>query len=142
MQTKKFGELREAVKKRRGLNLSEPERSVDGNYFLTIMAGAVTVSIGPKGGFNIPAVRKYANGSDEYPSVFDAVVYADKCWERQETLQFDLAVGKGHDKPIVGADWKCRSAGCPCSSEKLVDRLYRSLDRTRDQVEVLVNNSP
>jgi hypothetical protein len=98
-------------------------------HVITVVEG-VSVTIGPGGGFNIPAVRTYANGSDKYADTFEAVVNADKCWKKQKerlrNREFDLEKGKGHSKPIVDAAWGCGSADCPCRSEEPPQRRRRS----------------
>jgi hypothetical protein len=96
--------LQEELKKRRGITKPLPDRcESEEGWFFTEVEG-VTVIIGVRGGFKLPAVRSY-------PKALPAAIEVDEVWKGQSA---DLGCDTGHFGPIVSTDWYCNRPDCPC----------------------------
>jgi len=108
--------LQEELKKRRGITKPLPARGEsEEGYFFTEVEG-VTVIIGVRGRFALPAVRTY-------PKPLYAAIYADEEWKRQSA---DPNCVTGHFGPLVSTDWYCGSPDCPCKRQSYEQRFRRS----------------
>jgi hypothetical protein len=107
--------LQEEIKKRRGLTIQLPDRgeSEEGYFFTEVER--VTVIIGVRGRYALPAVRTY-------PKPLYAAVYAGKVWKAQIP---DSNCVTGHFDPLVTTDWYCGSPDCPCKREPYEQRFKR-----------------
>jgi hypothetical protein len=113
--------LQEQLKKRRNITKPLPGRGESRGYFFTEVEG-VTVIIGPRGGFILPAVRTYAAKPGETP--LDAAVYAD------DEFKKNLRGETGHAGAIISSkDWSCGSADCQCAREIPEQRFVRATKR-------------
>jgi hypothetical protein len=107
--------LQEELKKRRGITKLLPDKGEsEEGYFFTEVEG-VTVIIGVRGRYALPAVRTY-------PKPLYAAVYADKKWKEQSA---DPNCVTGHFGPLVGTDWYCGSSNCPCKEQAYEERFRR-----------------
>jgi len=113
--------LQAQLRKRRNITKLLPDRGESRGYFFTEVEG-VTVIIGPRGGYILPAVRTYAAKPGE--TALDAGVYADD--EFKKNLRGDT----GHTGAIISSkDWSCGSADCPCAREIPEQRFVRATKR-------------
>jgi hypothetical protein len=90
---------------------------------------SITVLIGPRGGYILPAVRTYSEG-------FETAVNASKFWEKQKRRDdADLEKAReyetGHLSPIVNVEWECGNPDCGCHSQSPAKRRKRSLPVSR-----------
>jgi hypothetical protein len=98
---------------------------VESNDHVFTRVQGVTVTIGLKGAYGLPAVRTYSEG-------LETAVNARPLWNRQKQRDDAdpsraRARATGHLNPIVDANWRCADEGCPCKSESLAIRKHRSL---------------
>jgi hypothetical protein len=107
--------LQDELKKRRGITKPLPDRGQsEEGYFFTEVEG-VTVIIGVRGRYALPAVRTY-------PKPLYAAVRADEVW-REQVADPDCVTG--HFDPMVSTDWYCGSRKCPCNHESYEKRFKR-----------------
>ena len=93
--------------------------------FLFTEVDGVTVLIGPKGGFKIPAVRSYPETGGPGEHAIDAALDPNFFFKKQSQ---DASCATGHFHPIVGSNWKCNGAACPCQGQtNEFDLKFRSL---------------
>lgn len=82
----------------------------------------VTVTIGPKGRYDIPSVCAFPETGKPGETALDAAVYADEWWAQKGGARGVT----GHDDSVISSDWKCRSKSCPCQTEPYDKRKRRS----------------
>jgi len=124
-QERAFREL-QSERRRRGARAEIVERGErDGYAFIEV--DGVTVLIGPKGGFLVPAVRSYPGTGKPGERAVDAAADPGFFFNKQAK---DRHLRTGHFHPIVNTDWRCESTACPCRDEKDESlRKYRSLGK-------------
>jgi hypothetical protein len=76
----------------------------------------------PDGGFKVPSLRTYLE--IRTPTNLEAAIRADELFAAQNA---DAQCGSGHFGPLVGVDWKCDDAACPCFGQSEPERKLRSL---------------
>ena len=116
--------LQSAPLRARNLKEALPIRGEAYGYIFTEVAG-VTVLIGRRGDFKVPAVRTY-------PDDVEAAVNAPELWrkqkERDDTNPTRARLYKtGHLRPIVDTHLKCSDVRCPCAYEGHAALEERSL---------------
>lgn len=108
----------------RNISAQLPIRGEAYGYVFTEVAG-VTVLVGPRGNFKVPAVRTYQDD-------VEAAMNASKLWRKQkERDDADPTRARlyktGHLRPIIGTNLKCENSHCPCASEDRAALEIRSL---------------
>lgn len=120
-QQQKLAELQDELLAQRGVSTRLPLVGEGDGYVFTEIGG-VTVTIGPRGRYDIPAVRSFSEHGTPGEIARDAVLYADELWERQKSGIYKT----GHFSPIIDTDWKCGDDTCSCQAETLKQRRRRS----------------
>jgi len=110
--------LQNDLRKRRGITTPLPDRGESKEGYSFTEVERVTVCIGPRGGYILPAVRSYGKA-------LDAAVYADDEFKKN----LDGPRESGHDGKIVGTDWQCDSTRCDCKRENYQQRFERSVTK-------------
>ena len=123
-QTEARKQLQEELRARRGIMKSLPNRGESKEGYSFTEVEGVSVIIGLRGAYQLPAVRTYPETSRPGETALDAAVDADEHWKRQVKRQ---NYETGHFGPIVDAKWKCKDSECPCRQETYDQRLSRSV---------------
>jgi hypothetical protein len=116
--------LEDQLRERRDLASRLPNRGESKEQYLFTEVQGVTVIIGPRGGYQLPAVRRYPETSKPGEKALDAAVYADEFWKQQNDC---LDCDTGHYGPIVDTEWQCGIRNCPCHQQSYGKRLGRSV---------------
>ena len=112
-QKKAIEKLRTELLSRRKTAESPPIES-DGFVFTEVEG--VTVLIGDRGGYRIPAVRTYRQSPLEAAAI--AKELFDAQWERdRENLEEASERVTGHFSGRVNPQWYCDNKACPCHSQ-------------------------
>lgn len=122
-QEASIARLQDALRIKRGITMPLRNCGSNASGFLFTEVNGVTVTIGPRGGYGVPAIRRYPETGKPGETALDAAVYADEFWEKQQKQgNFET----GHDGPLVHPDGTCRSSTCPCQREKDDQRMRRN----------------
>jgi hypothetical protein len=108
--------LQNELRKRRGITKPLPERDESREGYSFTEVERVTVCIGLRGGYILPAVRSYRG------KALDAAVFADDEFKKNMEGPHE----SGHDGKIVETDWQCDSSRCNCKHENYKQRFERS----------------
>lgn len=104
--------------------------SGENDGFVFTELDGVTVIIGPVGTYIVPAVRSYDEG-------IETAENAANLWRKQARRDSRDPIKArgfktGHLNSLIDTAWKCTGkTACPCASEDVRTRRYRSLGRTK-----------
>ena len=115
--------LEDTLRTKRGITGPLPNRGNNASGFLFTEVKGITVTIGPMGGYGVPAVRTYPGTGKAGETALDAAVYADEFWANQQKQGI---FETGHDGPLVDPDGTCRNGSCPCQRENDVQHRRRN----------------
>lgn len=107
--------LQNELRKQRNITEPLPDLGVSDEGYAFTEVDRVTVCIGPRGGYILPAVRSYR------PALQAAVDAGEKFKKNKPGPH-----GSGHNGGIVKLDWRCGSPSCGCQKQSYAERFDRS----------------
>src|ERR1035438_3947534 len=117
--------VEDALRSERTIPVTLPIRFEDNEGLVFTEVDGVTVIIGLRGGYKIPAIRTYPTG-------IESVVNARSLWDQQREWDINNPIEAGdhrtgHLRSIMINELRCGDTGCPCVSENAARRRSRSL---------------